>query len=56
MDLLAPIPYYDDKKPEFVFDEGGPIVIGTLKAHIILVYPSLLKTSLWRKSILVPLR
>lgn len=32
------------------------IVIGTLKAHLTLVYPSLLKTSLWRKSILVPLR
>lgn len=27
------------------------IVIGTLKAHLTLVYPSLLKTSLWRKSI-----
>lgn len=26
------------------------IVIGTLKAHLTLVYPSLLKTSLWRKS------
>lgn len=24
MDLLALIPYYDDKNPEFVFDEGGP--------------------------------
>lgn len=24
MDLFAPNPYYNDKNPEFVFDEGGP--------------------------------